>query len=162
MIRTHARAFALLALTTLALAGCGSSGNKVVAKGQLLKGGSPYAPPRENLVHVTLVALDVVDDAGKKQNGEAYAADVDQETGAFTVKGSDGLGVAPGKYRVAVTQKLTREAFNAANAKGGKLPKGADRDADTLMDKFGLGSSPITREVRPGEELVVDLDKPGA
>jgi hypothetical protein len=30
-----------------------------------------------------------------------------------------------------------------------------------LGGRFGLTNSPITREVKTGEEFVIDLDKPG-
>jgi hypothetical protein len=47
--------------------------------------------------------------------------------------------IPPGKYRIAVTQKGTREAFDAANPQTNKGAKRVDSETDTLGDQFGLG-----------------------
>jgi len=158
-MRTSRPALAGLALAAaLWLPGCGGGGNAVWVTGKLLKGGSAYVPPTGQTVNVTFVVMDAKDGAGKPvAGGEPFWAEVDQTTGTFTVPGQDGRGIPPGKYRIAVTQKLTREAFDAANK---SRKRAVDRDADTLADKFGPGTSPIVRElVKPGE-VVIDLDKP--
>ena len=87
-------------------------------------------------------------------------AEVDQATGTFSVPGRDRRGIPPGKYRIAVTQKMTRETFDATKpkSKGGK--KTLDRETDTLANRFGVETSPIVREVKGGENLAIDIDRP--
>jgi hypothetical protein len=149
---------ALLVASLAASAGCGGSGNTVWVTGKLLKGGSAYVPPKGQLVSVTFVVIEAKDDSGKSvQGGEPYLADVDQANGTFSVPGPDRQGIPPGRYRVAVTQKLTREEFNAANP----VPKkGVDREKDMLSGRFSLHESPIIREVKASAELIIDLDRP--
>jgi hypothetical protein len=151
---------ALLLVPLAASPGCGGRGNTVWVTGKLLKGGAQYVPPKDQVVYVTFVALEVKDESGKTvQSGEAYAANLDQAKGTFSVPGPEGRGIPPGKYRIAVTQKMEREAFNAAKPPS-KTKKRVDRETDTLADRFGLGTSPIVREVNTSQELTIDLDRP--
>jgi hypothetical protein len=151
-------AFALLIAPLFALSGCGERDNSNWVTGKLLKGGAKYVPPKGQLVSVTFIGLEIQDSSGKKiQGGEPFSAEVDQENGTFSVPGRDRRGIPPGKYRVAVTQKMTREAFAAANP---RPKRGVDRETDMLADKFGLGTSPIIREVNRAQELTIDLDRP--
>ncbi len=157
MRRSHL-VLALLIAPLAASPGCGKSGNTVWVTGKLLKGGTVYVPPKDRTVNVTFVGLEIQDSSGKtSQSGEQFWAEVDQAKGTFTVPGTDRQGIPPGKYRVAVTQKMTREAFSAANP---KPKKDVNRETDLLKDRFGAGTSPIVREVKSSGELVVDLDKP--
>ena len=58
-----------------------------------------------------------------------------------------------------MTQKLSREAFDAATAN--KRPKkGVQRDSDTLKNQFGIDSSPIRVEVKKSQDVTIDLDHP--
>ncbi len=141
-----------------ALSGCGS-GETVRASGKLIKGGGPYAAPSDQSVRVTLVRTEP---SSQARVGEEYWAQVDQTNGTFVLAGADGAGIPPGKYRVLITQKLKRDAFDAAKAKAVKDRKLLDREDDTLGGRFGEASSTvIIREVKPGgEDLVIDLDKP--
>jgi hypothetical protein len=140
--------------------GCGESTNHVWVTGKLLKGGASYAPPKDQQVYVTLVGLEIQDKSGNTiKSGEPFWAEVDQESGTFFVPGTDGQGIPPGKYRVAVTQKMEREAFNAKKPDPKKRAK-LDREADLLANRFGVGTSPIIREVKTRGELVIDLDRP--
>ena len=161
MRRSHV-VLALLIVPLVASPGCGGRGNAVWVTGKLLKGGTQYIPPKDQLVHVTFVALEIEDDAGKTiQSGEPYAAEIDQANGTFSVSGPQGQGIPPGKYRVAVTQKMKREAFDAANPRPTKSArKRVDREADMLEDRFGIGTSPIIREMNQSQDLSIDLDRP--
>jgi hypothetical protein len=82
--------------------------------------------------------------------------------GTFVVPGPDGDGIPPGKYRISIFRGLTREGESQAlkEHKGSsrKAP-GIDRETDLFEDLFGPTTSPIVREVTPGAELIVDLDK---
>jgi len=156
MRRSHLL-LALLIAPLAAATGCGG-GNTVWITGKLLKGGSPYVPPTDQLVSITFVALQTQDASGKTaQGGDPYLAEYDPASGTFTVPGPDRQGIPPGRYRVAVTQRLKREAFDALK-KGTK--KRVDRETDTLADRFGVGTSPIIREVKTSQEVMIDLDRP--
>jgi hypothetical protein len=154
------RSHLILAVLIMPLAGspgCGQ-GHSVWVTGKLLKGGAKYTPPKDQLVSVTLVALEVKDDSGKTiQSGEAYLADLDQATGTFSVPGPERQGIPPGKYRIAVTQKIEREALDALKK---ETKKRLNREADMLADRFGLATSPIVRQVDGSQELTIDLDRP--
>jgi len=158
-MRRSPLALALLIAPLVASPGCGQSGNTIRVSGKLLKGGAPYAPPKGQAVSVTLVGLEVQDKAGKTiPSSEPFWANFDPAGATFSVPGVAGRGIPPGKYRVAVTQKLTREAFDAAYP---QPQRDVSREADTLADQFGPGTSPIVRELKTtGEELVIDLDHP--
>ncbi len=146
-----------LALTLLPLlSGCGGSGHYVWVTGTLLKGGAPYKPPEGQNVTLAFVAIETLDADGKvAKRSDQYQADLD-ESGWFKVIGPEGSGIPPGKYRVAISQRYNREAFEALKNK----PKGMVRDDDTLKDRFGPATSPIVREVKGRTDLVIDMDKP--
>jgi len=157
-MRSSHLVLSLLVLVLIATLGCGERTNTVWITGKLLKGGAKYVPPDGQTVSVTLVGLEVQDASGKPvQSGEQFWAEVDHTNGTFTVSGNLGQGIPPGRYRVAVTQKMTREAFHAAHP---RPKRGDDREADMLKNRYGLTTSPIIREVRSGSELVIDLDRP--
>ncbi len=157
MRRSHLL-LAFLIATMAASPGCGG-GNGVWITGKLLKGGTQYAPPKDQLVTITFVAVETQDPSGKKlQGGDPYQADYDPESGTFSVPGPDRRGIPPGKYRVAVTQKLIREAFDAAQKKQ-KAKKRVNRDTDTLESRFGISNSPITVQVSRSEDVTIDLDQ---
>jgi hypothetical protein len=151
---------ALLIAPLFAAQGC-SRGNSVWVTGKLLKGGNPYQAPTGQLVYVTFVAMEIKDGSGKDiPGGEPFTAEVDQATGTFSVPGRDRRGIPPGKYRIAVTQKMTRETFDATKPQVKKGRKTADRETDTLANRFGVETSPIVRVVKGGEVLAIDLDQP--
>ncbi len=159
---TKTLAALILSLTGLSLmGGCGGSSNAVWVEGKLLKGGQPYRAPEGQVVSVTFVGMEIQDPSGKLSTSpEPFDADYDDATAEFRVPGREGRGIPPGKYRVAVTQKMLREAFEAAKpkAKPGQPP--ITRETDFLEDKFGPKTSPIIQEVRVSSEVVIDLDKP--
>lgn len=151
---------ALLMLPLAAAPGCGGSGT-VWVTGKVVKGGGTYAPPTGQTVTVTFLSMGGTDPAGTAlQAGDPYQAEYDPASGTFKVPGPDGHGIPPGKYRIAVTQKLERAAFDAEKAKLKDRVKKAQfsRDADTLENRFGLSTSPIIVEVKGSEEVTVDLD----
>ena len=159
MPRSHL-VLALLSVPLVASAGCGEPSNAVWVTGKLLKGGAEYVPPKGQFVYVTFVGLKIQDNSGKTiQSGEPFWAEVDQVHGTFSVLGPDRRGIPPGSYRVAVTQKMEREAFEAARKSRPK--KGVDRETDMLANRFGLVTSPIIREIKSSCDLAIDLDKPG-
>jgi hypothetical protein len=154
---------AFLIAPLVAPLGCGGRGNNVWVTGKLLKGGAKYVPPEGQFVYITFVGLDIKDETGKSIDaGEPFQADVDQVNGTFSVPGKEGFGIPPGKYRIAVTQKMTREAFDATRKPNQRPKKGVDRETDTLANKYGIENSPITREIKAGGELIIDLDQPSS
>jgi hypothetical protein len=157
MIRTH-RILTLAIAASLTFVGCGEPNKNVWVTGKLLKGGVNYVVPEGQRVAVTFVGLEFADPAHKTSPGdESFVADLDPKNMTFTVPGNQGQGIPAGKYRVAVTQKMTREAFNAAYP---KPTKGVDREMDMLKGQFGPGTSAIFREVKGNENFVIDLEKP--
>ena len=141
--------------------GCGGGrGNTIRVTGQLLKGGAKYVPPRGQLLSVTFVGLEIEDASGKKlPSGEPFLATLDQESATFSVPGPEGYGIPPGKYRVAVTQRMARDAFEEAK-KAGRTKKGATRETDLLSGRYSVETSPIVLEVKTSGEVTVDLDNP--
>ena len=138
--------------------GCGGD-NTVWITGKLLKGGTRYEVPKDQLVTVTFIALEVQDSSGKTvKSGEPYLAELDPDSGTFAVPGPERRGIPPGKYRVAITQRLTREAFDAAKPKSTK--KRRTRETDTLGDQYSLENSPITIEVTRSDDVTIDMDSP--
>jgi hypothetical protein len=89
-----------------------------------------------------------------------FFAEVDQSSASFTVTDGQGQGIPRGKYRVAVTQKLKREAYDA---KPKQRPKRGsdrvDRESDMLKSLFGIAESPIVVTIKDSTEVEVDLDK---
>jgi hypothetical protein len=142
--------FALLALIffTAALAGCGgnqgASGPKVKARGRILKNGLPiksetatqHLPPGDPGLQVIFIKVGTAD-AG----AEIPATVIDASEGTFELTGPDGKGIPPGRYRVAVLL----------------APIGS---ADAFKGKYDRDNSKIEVELKDGEDLVIDLDKP--
>jgi hypothetical protein len=122
------RQFGLVCLFALGLLGC-SSAPRASISGQLLDKGQPLKIPTEGLppgdrgIYVTFVALDASGTAGAPE-----AANVNPEDGTFTVRGKEGRGLQPGKYRITVA----RGAMGKANP------------ADAA---FGANNSPLQVEI---------------
>ena len=143
------------------LAGCGGPSNHLWVKGRLLKGGAKYAPPEGHVVSVTFIGMGIEDPTGQViKSPEPFDANYNDEDGSFTVPGREGHGIPPGKYRIAVTQKMLREAFEAAKPKAKPGQKPITRETDFLEDRFGPATSPIIREIKGSADLVIDLDRP--
>ena len=149
---------ALLIGVLAASPGCGDRGNRIWVSGKLLKGETKYIPPEDQVVNITFVSLEVQDASGKLvKGGDQYAAELDPSGETFSVPGPDRQGIPPGKYRVAVTQKMKREAFDAAKKKTKK--KKFTRETDMLEGRFGTANSPFVVQVNQSDEVTIDLDK---
>ena len=139
------------------LCGCGEKSDKgVVVKGKLLKGNQPFQaqltgpkyPEGEGvgMAEVVLYPVKADDEKIVDDNGDATPVGSQTATvspdGSFTV-GNEKQGIAPGKYRFVIRQidPLT--------------------DKDKLGNKFDERNSRITRDVNEGQEIVIDLAKPG-
>jgi len=139
--------------------GCGGPGDGLWVTGKLMKAGAAYSAPAGQLLGITFVVVEVNDKAIKGvQQGDQFRADYDPTGGTFSVPGPEGKGIPAGKYRVALIQKLSREAFNAANPKLGRGTP--DREADMLNDKYGVATSPIVVDLTKSTDLKIDLDRP--
>jgi len=99
-------------------------------KGKVLKGGQPLKVSDKGMVQVRFVS-----------ENSAPSAQVGPD-GSFTMTGTDGKGIPAGKYKIAVF------AFDPYPTK------------DLLGGKFSEQKTTIEREVKPGQELVIDVDKP--
>jgi hypothetical protein len=143
------------------LVGCGgkSDANLVKLKGKLVKGGQPYAsqltgpkyPEGEGvgMAEVTLFPVSdekqvIVDDNGDTTVAGVQRAHVSPD-GVFELPepGSKSQGIPRGKYRVVVKHidPLT--------------------DKDRLNGKYNEKNSKVTRDIGDGQEIVIDLAKPG-
>jgi hypothetical protein len=127
--------FALALLPILLATGCGSS-THIQAKGRIIKGGQAYRTNSGEGLRIIFAPLEVPRDG----RYDSYAAVYEPSDGTFRVKGKDGEGLPPGKYRVSLELMKNREDMF-----GGKL----------------VGKkSPFTVTVtRGGDDLVIDLDK---
>lgn len=109
----------------LLVAGCGSSSVKVT--GKLTKRGTALSVTEKGRILVSFHPEDTADTKGP------YPADVNQSDGTFEVKGKDGGGIPPGKYRVSVQQfdpypgtDLLKGRFEGRNTKIVVDVKGGD------------------------------------
>ena len=107
---------------------------RIVRDGVGIKTTARNLPPGDNGFRVVFVGLGP-EGAGKRIVASVLA----DQPGAFEMVGQDAKPIPPGRYRVAVS--LGRE--------GG---------TDELQGKYGPQNSPIEVEVRPGEDLVIDLN----
>jgi hypothetical protein len=120
-------------LVGLCVLGCGSHG-PFNAKGRVLKGGKPFELGENEGLRIFFVPLDPP--AG---GYDSFAAEFHKD-GTFVVKGKDGRGLPPGKYRVTLQHMKNKE--------------------DLFRGRFMGEHSPFTCEVGRGSgEVVVDLDK---
>ena len=55
---------------------------------------------------------------------------------------------------------MLREAFDAAKPKAKPGQKPITRETDFLGDRFGIGTSPIIRDLNTSQDLTIDLDRP--
>lgn len=157
-MRTFTHRLWLLALPLAAVmaVGCekeGPAAGKTILKGKLVKGGEPYAldqskvklpkggtamPPgisTSSVLQVVLISAD-----GKDQ----YTAKTNSDTGTFEVAGPDGKGIAPGRYKIAVTAKV------------GLSPS----DPDLFGGRYAADKTQILRDIKDGEDVVIDVSKP--
>jgi hypothetical protein len=148
------RALSIVTAAIIALAGCSKSddGPRVIAKGKIVDGAKPYAyeapkgkgggpipPPAAGGGGVGLQIQFI-----PVEGGDTNYATFNAEGSTFEVKGSDGKGIKPGKYKVFLTM-------------AGTPPGGAE----IFGGKFSREKSQIEREVTvDGPEIVIDVSKP--
>ena len=153
-IRLSSRAAALLAV--IAAVGCSTSSNEpsAVVKGKLVDGDKPYTFASRKVKGVAPVvppggvasgtALQIV--FSPVDGGDLFFADLNGETGTFEVKGHDGKGIKPGKYKIHI------ELPNA-------LP-GVSDAPEVFGGKFNRDRSKIERDVAiDGPDIVIDVSK---
>jgi hypothetical protein len=123
-------------LLGLLAVGCGT--NNIKAKGRVVKGGEPFRPGEGEALRIILAPFD----APTGTTYDSYAAEFNPEDGTFLVKGKDGKGLPPGKYRIGVELIKKKE--------------------DQFKGRFTGKSSPFTCEVTSaGSEVIVDLGQGG-
>jgi hypothetical protein len=114
--------------------GCGKG--YINAKGRVTKGGEPFRPGEGEALRIILAPLD----APAGATYDSYAAEFNPDDSTFLVKGKDGKGLPPGKYRVGVELIKKKE--------------------DQFKGRFTGPKSPFTCEVAStASELIVDLDQ---
>jgi hypothetical protein len=119
-------------LVGVLLVGCG--GSMINARGRVTKGGQPFAPTGGANLRIFFVPMNFAD-----SRFETYPAVFDAKDGTFEVKGKDGNGLPPGKYRVNL-ELMTKKA-------------------DVWKGKLMGDKSPFTCEVSKGNEIVINLDE---
>jgi len=150
MLRAPSFAAVILAL----LAGCSKTedGPRAVAKGKLVDGNKPYTYEAPKGKGGGAVAPPSVGNAGTglqiqfvpSEGGDTSYASFNAEAGTFEVKGSDGKGIKPGKYKIYMTMLGS--------------PPGAP---EIFGGKFTREKSQIERDVTvDGPEIVIDVSKP--
>ncbi|MCS7021217.1 MAG: carboxypeptidase-like regulatory domain-containing protein [Gemmataceae bacterium] len=129
----------LLVLGCSNKSGGGVGEGRTKPRGRILENGLPIKidtsklPPGDPGLQVTFIKLGGVD------AGTEYEAVVtDSANGAFELIGKDGKGIPPGKYRVVITL----------------APFGSE---DMLKGRFSRERSKIEIEVKPGEDVVIDI-----
>ncbi len=121
-----------LGVACLLLVGCGGGG--VTPSGKLTKGGAPLKVSEKGMVQVHLLPAE-----GQVQT--VYTAQVAAD-GSFTVKGADGKPIPAGKYKIGV---VAMDPYPTH---------------DLLKGKFDDKKTTIVRDVKAGQPLDIDLDKP--
>jgi hypothetical protein len=125
----------MICVLVMTACGCGGSGT-YQTRGRVLKGGAALTVVEPDFVRVVLVPLP---EDGRKVL-DWYVAEFNGSDGTFIVKGKDGKGMPPGKYRVSLElMKGRRDAFKGA---------------------FDAERSPLVVSVQSGsDEITVDVDK---
>jgi hypothetical protein len=128
---------ALLVLVTPA--GCAKT-SSVVVKGKLIYNGQVIRLDRWK---AAAGELGIQVSSYPLEPGPVEPATYDAVTGAFEVRGSDGKGIRPGRYKITVTS-------------------GAWGEGEMFQGRFNYDNSPITRDVGGSGpvEMTVDLANP--
>ena len=125
----------------LSLFGCTAKPSDALpVRGKLTNNGEPLqVKGREiGLGYVELHFYRINDDGSIGKDPADAAVD---ESGEFTIRGRDGQGLPPGKYKITVRQ------LDPAP------------DTDKLQGRFNLQNTPIVGQVT-GEEILIDLARP--
>jgi hypothetical protein len=108
----------------------------VQAKGRVLNDGAPFHPGEGEALRIIFAPLETPTGT----TYDSYAAEYHPDDETFQVRGKDGNGLPPGKYRVSVELLKKKE--------------------DLFKGSFTGPQSPLTCEVTSAaNELVVDLDQ---
>jgi hypothetical protein len=130
-------------LITMLLVGCsgGPKDDSVPVRGTVTNAGAPLKVNRPDvgLGYVEVHFYRIADDGSVSTDPADAAVD---ESGNFTVRGRDGHGLPPGKYKITVRQ----------------LDPAPDNDK--LQGRFNFTNSKIVRDVSPDEEIVIDVSRP--
>jgi hypothetical protein len=105
-------------------------GSGVNVKGKLFKGGQPIKVSEKGMVQVRFI--------GEKGT---FSGNVTPE-GTFLITANEGKGIPTGTYKIAVF------AYDPYPTK------------DLLGGKFDEQKTTISRDIKSGEEVVIDVDKP--
>ena len=142
------RAGSAIAFLALFAAGCGGTDDRVKVQGKLLDNGKAFSldaskmklpagatalPPGTKAIQIIFVPA---------EGGDTASASVSETDWTFSVPGSDGKGIKPGKYKIAIT-----------GGAGGGFP-------DYFGGKYSLDRTPIVRDVKAGEPIEIDVAKP--
>jgi hypothetical protein len=126
----------LAVLLILVVPGCGSG--RVKARGRLVSNGQPYHVDERDIVRIVFIPVGGAADL--KAGG--FMGEFDRKDGTFQVNGTDGRGMSPGRYRIALQVLRKRK--------------------DLLEGAFNAERSPFLRDVTPaGGDIVLDLSNPG-
>jgi hypothetical protein len=125
--------FLALAGACLVLAGCGG-GARVT--GKLTNNGQPLTVSDKGMIVVSFIQ-----EGSQPGQPGAYPVDLGPD-GTFTVKGTNGQGIPPGKYMISVQQLDPYPT------------------TDKLKGQFFGSKSPIVREIKGSTVLDIDLAKP--
>lgn len=157
MIRLSPQRVTLLSVGLALALGCGGSGGRdgdlTIVKGKLVEKGNPFALdaskvplPKGALGRPPGVtasgALQITFISGETK--EQFPATANADAGTFEVRGVDGKGIKPGRYKIAVT---------------GRLGTGPD-SPDYFKGQFSAEKTQILRDVKAGEEVVIDISNP--
>jgi hypothetical protein len=148
-----------IVLSAVFLAGCGRS-DRIWVTGVLQKGGQIYEPPAGH--KLALYFCPIKAGTAGDPAGDVEMADYNSKDGSFTVPGSEGYGIRPGKYRIAVIESLRREIVDqlkdSAKPKSGR--RRIDNDTNILDATFGEKTSPFIRELKKSTQLKLDMANP--
>jgi hypothetical protein len=146
------------ALVSAALVGCSGSGAEPTApgqgivKGKLVDRGKPFTldpakvplpkgvtgiPPGSNTSVLEIIFISTTD-------GVEHPAVTNAEAGTFEVKGPGDKGIPPGRYKIVVTARYGS----------------SDDTPDYFKGRYTPEKTQIIRDVKPGEEVVIDISKP--
>lgn len=145
-----------LIVASAAALGCGDSKKEeaglTIVKGKLVDGGKPFfldqskvplpkgahgLPPGTEGSSALQIMFIPSDGKG------SFTAKANAESGTFEVLGDSGKGIPPGRYKIVMTAQL---------GMGPDTP-------DFFKGKYGLSNTKIVRDVKAGEEVVIDVSK---
>jgi hypothetical protein len=143
-------------LGLVSIAGCGSTEERdlFIAKGKLLDNGKPFVLD-ESKIQLPKGATAPPPGGGEglrilfilAETKEQFQAKFNPESSTFEVTGSKGKGIKPGRYKIAVTANYA--------------PTSRDADSgDYFGGIFTREKTQISREVKEGEEIIIDVSKP--